>query len=258
MSPRQMTPRQMTPRQLPWRRRAGAVVLGVLLTLPVAGCASTDGGGTTTAPEPVSPTEDPAAPGAIWPGTGKARLEQLRGLANRGQRPDLLDPVGAARTYITTALPPDAKQATAGVVLARFRATSPDSGEVTVRGRRMAPTVVSLHRYDPVSGGNMAGQRPIWYVRGLGSPDLAVLDVDYDGDRLTGALVPGRSGRVVLRTSALDGKILQHRAVSAVKGRLIDIGAAAHDQPAVVFSAVLTGDDGITSLRIFRIGAPAR
>jgi hypothetical protein len=230
----------------------------VLVALLVTGCGGTSERAATTAAQPVVPTEDAATPGAIWPATGEARLEQLREQANRGQRPDLLDPNRTARAYIMTGLPPEARAAAAspGVNLGSFRPTSRNAGEVTVRGSRMAATTVSLRRYDG-AGPQPSGQRPIWYVQGLGSADFAVLDVDYDGSRLTGALVPGRVGRVVMRTTTLDGEVLDERATGASAGRLVEISVAAQDQPGVVFTAVLTGDDGLTSIRVFRIGRPA-
>jgi hypothetical protein len=245
----------MAARSIPARFRREAIMLGVLLSLLVGGCAGADEPAATTAAAPTLPAEDAAAPGAIWPGTGQARLEELRASANRGQRPDLLDPVKAARTYLTTALPPEARGAAPGITLGPFRATSRDTGEVTARGRRMAQTTVSLRRYDGPRG-SVAGQKPIWYVQGLGSPDLAILDADYDGSRLIGALVPDRMGEVVMRTSALDGTILDQRSAAATKGRLIQIDVAAQNQPGVIFTAVLTGRDGVSSMRAFRIGAP--
>jgi hypothetical protein len=244
---------------LPTAPRARAAALGLLLLLLVPGCASSgDQAGTTTA-IPSQPSTTAAAPGAIWPGTRAAQLDLLHGQANRGQRKELLDPVAVTRAYVTTALPSEAQAAgrAPGLVLTRFTATSPRTGEVAIRGPRLAPSTVSLRRYDsPDQGPAASGERPIWYVRGLGSTDLDVLDVDYDGTRLTGSLVPGRSGRVVVRTSTLDGKTLATRTTAAQKGRLVDLGVAAPDQPGLVVTAVLTAD-GITSLRVFRIGAPA-
>jgi hypothetical protein len=246
---------RMVPRSVWGRLRSWVAVLTALAWL--AGCAGPSDDQATTVADPVVPTEDPAAPGAIWPGTGQARLEQLRGLANRGQRPDLLDPVETARSYLATGLPSEARAAGAasGLVFARFAPTGASTGEVSVHGRRLAPTTVSLRRYDGPAG-QSSGQRAIWYVQGVGSADLAVLDVDYDGSRLTGALVPGRAGQVVMRTAALDGTVLEERPGSAATRRLIQIGTVAKGQPAIVFSAVLTGDDGVSSVRVFRIGAP--
>jgi len=236
-----------------------AVAVGGLLLLLATGCANTGDGAATTTPE-LPPTEAPAAaPGAIWPSTGEAQLDRLHALANRGQRPDLLDPVAVARVYVTTALPPEAKAAplAPGLVVARFKATSPKTGEVAVHGPRMSPSTVFLHRYAaPAKSGPTSDAKPIWYVQGLGSEDLAVLDVDYNGARLSGALVPTRTGRITMRASTLDGQVLAERATAAVKGRLVDIDVAAPDQPGLVFTAVLTADDGITALRVFRLGPP--
>jgi hypothetical protein len=247
----------MGPR-LPRGRPPAAAVAAVLVALLVVACGGTSERAATTAAQPVVPTEDAAAPGAIWPATREARLEQLRDQANRGQRPDLLDPSRTARAFMMTGLPPEARAAAAapGVSLGSFRPVSRNAGEVTVRGSRMAATTVSLRRYDG-SGPQPSGQRPIWYVQGLGSADFAVLDADYDGSRLTGALVPGRVGQVVMRTSTLDGEVLDERATRVTAGRLVEISVAAQDQPGVIFTAVLTGDDGLTSVRVFRIGRPA-
>jgi hypothetical protein len=237
-----------------------ALVLTMLLLWLACGCGNGGDVVVSTDPGSTAPPEASAQPQAIWPSTQQAQLDQLRGQANRGQRPDLLDPLAVARGYLTTASPPEARAraALSGLVLSRFKATSAETGEVEAHGDRLLPTTVALHRYaGPPGSETRSGEKPIWYVQGLGSRDLAVLDVEYNGKRLSCSLVPTKSGRITARTSTLEGEPLDERTVEATPGTLVDVGARIPDQSGLLFTAVLLADDGTTALRIFRLGPPA-
>jgi hypothetical protein len=247
----------MSPHRSPGRLISRFAVLAVLVAGAAGGCGQA---GEPRAREVVvAPGSQVAAPPppVIWPSSEQAELERLHALANDGRRPDLLDPVGAAKAYLAAALPGEVNASAAavsGLAYGRFAAAGPDAGEVAVRGPRMSPTTVSMHRF--VGPAARASGRPIWCVQGVASEALAVIDPDYDGTRLTGSLVPTAAGRLTVRTSTLDGRLLAQRTLNAAPGHLVDLGTSAPGQSGLVVRAALAADDGTTALRAFILGPP--
>jgi hypothetical protein len=200
------------------------------------------------------------APGAVWPSRDGSALMALQDLTDRGRRPDLLDPVAVARQYAAGAMPGAAALRRAGgvPVIGPFTATGPTTGQVPVTGPGLSPSTVYLRRLEPDAGDPKS--RPdhsIWYVQGVGAPALAVLDVDYDGQRLVASYIPASDGTLTVRVTGLNEGLLAEQATSARTGHLNTLDIDVPGQPGLVVSATLAQADGSIAPREFRIGAPA-
>ena len=198
------------------------------------------------------------APGAVWPSRDGAALVALQDLTDRGRRPDLLDPVAVARQYAEVAIPGEAALAgTAAPVTGAFTSTGPTTGEVPCPGVGLAPSTVYLRQLDRDAPGARPGPRPpIWYVQGVGTALLAVLDVDYDGQRLVASFIPTSDGTLTVRVTGLDESLLAEQTTSAQAGHLTPIDVDAPGQPGLVVSATLALPDGSIAPREFRVGPP--
>ncbi len=241
------------------RRRRSAAALGVvLLVAAVGGCgAASDEPPATVSGRPASPGAL-VAPGAVWPSREGSALVALQDLTDRGRRLDLLDPVAVARQYAAIAMPGAAALAGGGVpVTGRFTATGPTTGQVPVTGPGLSPSTVYLRRLERDAGDPKSGrQQSIWYIQGVGTPALAVLDVDYDGQRLVASFIPASNGTLTVRVTGLDERLLAEQVTSTRTGHLNPVDIDAPGQPALVVSATLALADGSIAPREFRIGAP--
>ncbi|HEY9376021.1 MAG TPA: hypothetical protein VIQ02_02865, partial [Jiangellaceae bacterium] len=200
------------------------------------------------------------APGAVWPSRDGSALMALQDLTDRGRRPDLLDPVAVARQYAAGAMPGAAALRRAGgvPVIGPFTATGPTTGQVPVTGPGLSPSTVYLRRLEPDAGDPKS--RPdhsIWYIQGVGAPALAVLDVDYDGQRLVASYIPASDGTLTVWVTGLDGDLLAEQVTSTRTGHLNTLDIDVPGQPGLVVSATLAQADGSIAPREFRIGAPA-
>ena len=244
------------------RRRRSATAFGVvLLVAAVTGCGTAPDDVPTTVDVPAAATGAPVAPGAVWPSRDESALMALQDLTDRGGRPDLLDPVAVARQYAAAAMP-GAAAARAGAggapVTGPFTATGPTTGEVPVAGAGLSPSTVYLRQLERQAPDARSGpQHPIWYVQGIGTPVLAVLDVDYDGQRLVASFIPTSGGTLTVRVTGLDGVLLAEQVTTARTGHLNPVDVNAPGQPGLVVSATLALTDGNIAPREFRIGAPA-
>lgn len=183
----------------------------------------------------------------------------LQDQTDRGRRPDLLDPVAVARQYAAAALPGAAARARVdgAPVTGPFTSTGPTTGEVPVTGVGLSPSTVYLHRLDRPGRNAMSTPRPaIWYVQGVGTPVLAVLDVDYDGQRLVASFIPAQDGTLTVRVTGLKGELLAEQVVSTRAEHLSPVDVTVPGQPGLVVSATLVLADGGVAPREFRIGAP--
>jgi hypothetical protein len=242
------------------RRRRSATAFGVaLLVAAVTGCgAVSDDAPTTVSGRAASPSA-PVAPGAVWPSRDGSALMALQDLTDRGRRPDLVDPVAVARQYAAVAMPGAAAMRRAGgvPVTGRFTATGPSTGQVPVTGPGLSPSTVYLRRLERDAGDPKSGpQQSIWYVQGVGTAALAVLDVDYDGLRLVASFIPASEGTLTVRVTSLDEGLLAEQVTSTRTGRLNPVDIDAPGQPGLVVSATLALADGSIAPREFRIGAP--
>ena len=184
----------------------------------------------------------------------------LQDLTDRGRRPDLLDPVAVARQYAAVAMPGAAALAGAGSVpvTGRFTSTGPTTGQVPVTGPGLSPSTVYLRRLEPDAGDPKSGpHQSIWYIQGVGTPALAVLDVDYDGQRLVASFIPASDGTLTVRVTGLDEGLLAEQVTPTRAGRLTPVDIDAPGQPGLVVSATLALADGSIAPREFRIGAPS-
>jgi hypothetical protein len=243
------------------RRRRSATAFGVvLLVAAMAGCGTASGDAPATVAGRTASPSAPVAPGAVWPSRDGSALVALQDLADRGRRPDLLDPVAAARQYAAVAMPGAAALRRAGGVpmIGPFTSTGPMTGEVPVTGSGLSPSTVYLRRLEP--NAHDATSRPdhsIWYVQGVGTPALAVLDVDYDGQRLVASYIPASEGTLTVRVTGLDEDLLAEQVTTTRTGHLNTLDIDAPGQPGLVVSATLAQADGSIAPREFRIGAPA-
>ena len=241
-------------------RRWGAITFGMALLLAaVTGCGTIREDAASTRSAPAATPDSPVAPGAVWPSRDQSTLLALQDLSDRGRRPDLLDPVDVARQYAAAAMPGAAALAAAPStpMAGAFTATGPTTGEVPVAGSGLSPSTVYLRRLERHPGKAPTGPPPsIWYVQGVGSALLAVLDVDYDGQRLVASFVPGGDGTLTVRVTGLGESLLTEQVTSARTEHLITIDAHIPGQPALVISASLALADGSVAPREFRIGAP--
>jgi hypothetical protein len=241
------------------RRRSATVLAMVLLMAAMAGCGTvSDDSHTTVSGRAASPSA-PVAPGAVWPSRDGSALVALQDLAERGRRPDLVDPVAVARRYAAVGMPGAGALAGGGVpTIGPFTSTGPTTGEVPVTGPGLSPSTVYLRRLERDAGDPTS--RPdhsIWYVQGVGTPALAVLDVDYDGQRLVASFIPASDGTLTVRVTGLDEGLLAEQVTSTRAGRLNPVDVDAPGQPGLVVSATLALADGSIAPREFRIGAPA-
>jgi hypothetical protein len=242
------------------RRRRSATALGVVLLVAVmAGCGTASGDAPTVSGQTGTPSAL-LAPGAVWPSRDGSALVALQDLADRGRRPDLLDPVAVARRYAAAAMPGAAALTEAGSVpiIGPFTSTGPMTGEVPVTAPGLSASTVYLRRLE--SNAHRATSRPdhsIWYVQGVGTPALAVLDVDYDGQRLVASYIPASDGTLTVRVTGLNEGLLAEQATSARTGHLNTLDIDVPGQPGLVVSATLAQADGSIAPREFRIGAPA-
>ena len=139
----------------------------------------------------------------------------------------------------------------------RFTATGPTTGQVPVTGPGLSPSTVYLRRLERDAGDPKPGrQQSIWYIQGVGTPALAVLDVDYDGQRLVASFIPASNGTLTVRVTGLDERLLAEQVTSTRTGHLNPVDIDAPGQPALVVSATLALADGSIAPREFRIGAP--
>jgi hypothetical protein len=242
------------------RRRRSASALGVMaLVAAMVGCgAASDEPLATVSGRPASPSAL-VAPGAVWPSREGSALVALQDLADRGRRPDLLDPAAVARQYTAVAMPGAAalRRADGVPTIGPFTATGPTTGEVPVTGPGLSPSTVYLRRLEPKA--HDATSRPdqsIWYVQGVGTPALAVLDVDYDGQRLVASYIPASDGTLTVRVTGLDERVLAEQVTSTRTGHLNPLDIDISGQPVLVVSAILAQADGSIAPREFRIGAP--
>lgn len=233
-------------------------MLGVaLLMAAVTGCGTIREDAATTRSTPATTRASPVAPGAVWPSRDQSTLLALQDLSDRGRRPDLLDPVDVARQYAAAAMPGAAARAAdhGAPVAGPFTATGPTTGEVSVAGVGLSPSTVYLRRLERNRGEAPTGPaQSIWYVQGVGSPLLSVLDVDYDGQRLVASFVPGGDGSLTVRVTGLDESLLIEQVTSARSEHLNAVDVHIPNQPALVVSASLTLADGSIAPREFRIG----
>jgi hypothetical protein len=246
------------------RRRAGprqfALRLAVLvLVTAMTGCGTATDDTPTTVGATTAAADPPVAPGAVWPSRDETALMALQDLTDRGRRPDLLDPVVVARQYAATAIPGAPAIAATGVPVAGpFAPTGPTTGEVQIAGNGLAPSTVYLRRLDRDPRDAMpAGGPSIWYVQGVGSSVLGVVDVDYDGQRLVASFIPSSGGTVSVRVTGLDESLLFEQTMPAQENHLVPIDIEAPSQPGLVVSATLAVPDGSIAPREFRIGPPA-
>ena len=242
------------------RRRRSAPALGVMaLVAAMVGCgAASDEPPATVSGRPASPSAL-VAPGAVWPSREGSALVALQDLADRGRRPDLFDPVAVARQYTAVAMPGAAALRRAGSipVTGSFSSTGPTTGQVPVTGPGLSPCTVFLRRLEPNAGDPKSGpHQSIWYVQGVGTAALAVLDVDYDGQRLVASFIPAGDGTLTVRVTGLDQDLLAEQVTSTRTGHLNPVDIDAPGQPALVVSATLALADGSIAPREFRIGAP--
>jgi hypothetical protein len=183
----------------------------------------------------------------------------LQDLTDRGRRPDLLDPVAVARQYAAIAMPGAGALAGAGgvPVTGPFTSTGPTTGQVPVTGPGLSPSTVYLRRLEPDADDPKSGrQQSIWYIQGIGTAALAVLDVDYDGQRLVASFIPASDGTLTVRVTGLDEGLLAEQVTPTRTGRLNTLDIDVSGQPALVVSATLALADGSIAPRQFRIGAP--
>lgn len=243
------------------RRRRSATALGaVLLVAAVTGCGTASDDAPTTVSGRAATPSAPVAPGAVWPSRNGSALMALQDLTDRGRRPDLLDPVAEARQYAAVAMPGATTLAGAGrvPVTGPFTATGPTTGQVPVSGPGLSPSTVYLRRLDRDADDPKTGpQPPIWYIQGIGAAALAVLDVDYDGQRLVASFIPASDGTLTVRVTGLDDGLLAEQVTSTRTGHLNTLDIDAPGQPALVVSATLALADGSIAPREFRIGAPS-
>jgi hypothetical protein len=132
------------------------------------------------------------------------------------------------------------------------------TGEVPVTGPGLSPSTVYLRRLEPNAHDETS--RPvhsIWYVQGVGTPALAVLDVDYDGQRLVASFIPASDGTLTVLVTGLDEDLLAEQVMSTRTGHLNTLDIDVPGQPGLVVSATLAQADGSIAPREFRIGAPA-
>lgn len=237
-----------------------AAVTGLALSLSLGGCGSQ--AYDVAAPPTASVPSDVLgrAPGLIWPTTSARKLAELQDLADRGRRPDLLEPVAVARAYVTSALPAAVAAAARapGTAVGPFVRSGPATGEVQVTSGGLSTSTVYLRQFSsgqrPPAG--TAAERGIWYVQGIGSADLAVLDLDYDGTRLTGALVPAQDGTLTIQVARADGTVVATGEPTAQARHLVPLDVSAPNEAALLVTAVLATVDGTLAPRAFRIGAP--
>lgn len=113
---------------------------------------------------------------AVWPAADAAGMAVLQEAADRGDRPDLLDPVGVASGYLGELAPRD--ESPVSFTLGEFAEGDANSGEVpyTVPGGKESHGVALLRR---------AGPEAIWTVVGLTSDAIEILAAGSDGDLLT-------------------------------------------------------------------------
>jgi hypothetical protein len=57
-------------------------------------------------------------------------------------------------------------------------------------------------------------------VQGVGTPTLAVLDVDYDGQRLVASYIPPRDGTLTVHVTGLNEDLLAEQVTSGWTGHL--------------------------------------
>lgn len=242
------------------QRRTAATLGVLLLAAALTGCGSaSDDAPTTVAVDAAAPGA-PVAPGAVWPSRDDASLTALQDQTDNGRRPDLLDPVSVAAQYAVAALPGAAGRLAAGSSAGTgpFVATGPSTGEVVITGDGLSPSTVYLRRLERPGRDRASNrQRSIWYVQGVGSSALAVLDVDYDGQRLVASYVPASDGTLTVRVTGLDGGLLAEQVVPARAEHLAPVDVTAPGQGALVVSATLALGDGSIAPREFRIGAPS-
>jgi hypothetical protein len=242
------------------RRRRPATALGAaLLVAAVTGCGTVSDEPPTTVSGRAASPSTPVAPGAVWPSRDGSALMALQDLTDRGRRPDLLDPVAVARQYAADAMPgaPALRRAGGVPTMGPFTSTGPTTGEVPVTGPGLSPSTVYLRRLEPDAVDPKSGrQQSIWYIQGIGTPALAVLDVDYDGQRLVASFIPASNGTLTVRVTGLDERLLAEQVTSTRTGRLNPVDIDAPGQPALVVSATLALADGSIAPREFRIGAP--
>jgi hypothetical protein len=224
------------------RRRRSAAALGVvLLVAAMAGCGTASGDAPTVSGRAGAPSALVAL-GAVWPSRDGYALVALQVLADRGRRPDLLDPVAVARRYAAVAMPGAAALRWAGgvPVVGLFTSTGPMTGEVPVTGPGLSPSTVYLRRLEPNAHDETS--RPvhsIWYVQGVGTPALAVLDVDYDGQRLVASFIPASDGTLTVLVTGLDEDLLAEQVMSTRTGHLNTLDIDVPGQPGLVVSATL-------------------
>jgi hypothetical protein len=241
------------------RRRSATMLAMVLLMAALAGCGTASDDAPTVSGQASAPSAL-VAPGAVWPSRDGSALVSLQELADRGRRPDLLDPVAVARRYAAVAMPGAAALRRAGGIptIGQFTSTGPTTGEVPVTGPGLSASTVYLRRLDRDTGDPKSGpQQSIWYVQGVGTPALAVLDVDYDGQRLVASYIPASDGTLTVRVTALNEDLLAEQVTSARTGHLNTLDIDIAGQPGLVVSATLAQTDGRIAPREFRIGAPA-
>lgn len=239
-------------------RRRTALGLTVAVAVAVAGCGTATDDSAPTVSASAASADVPAAPGAVWPSRDGAVLVALQNLTDRGRRPDLLDPVTVARQYAAVAIPGASTLARAAApVTGAFTSTGPTTGEVDVSGVGLAPSTVYLRQLDRDAPGARPGPGPpIWYVQGVGTALLAVLDVDYDGQRLVASFIPTSDGTLTVRVTGVDESLLAEQTTSAQAGHLSPIDVDAPGQPALVVSATLALPDDSIAPREFRVGPP--
>lgn len=232
--------------------------LGLTVLVAVAGCGTATDDRAPTVSASAASADVPAAPGAVWPSRDGAVLVALQDLTDRGRRPDLLDPVTVARQYAAVAIPGASTLAGAAApVTGAFTSTGPTTGEVDVSGVGLAPSTVYLRQLDRDAPGARPGPGPpIWYVQGVGTALLAVLDVDYDGQRLVASFIPTSDGTLTVRVTGVDESLLAEQTTSAQAGHLSAIDVDAPGQPALVVSATLALPDDSIAPREFRVGPP--
>jgi hypothetical protein len=241
------------------RRRSATVLAMVLLMAAMAGCGTAPGDAPTVSGQTGTPRAL-VAPGAIWPSRDRSALVALQDLADRGRRPDLLDPVAVARRYAAVAMPGAAALRRVGGVptIGPFTSSGPMTGEVPVTGPGLSPSTVYMRRLEP--NAHDTPSRPdhsIWYVQGVGTPALAVLDVDYDGQRLVASYIPASNGTLTVRVTDLNEGLLAEQVTSTRTGHLNTLDIEVPGQPGLVVSATLAQTDGSIAPREFRIGAPS-
>ena len=241
------------------RRRRSAAALGVMvLVAAVAGCgAASDEPPATVSGRPASPSAL-VAPGAVWPSREGSALVALQDLTDRGRRPTCSTRSRWPASTRPSRCPVRPPWRGGGVpVTGPFTATGPTTGQVPVTGPGLSPSTVYLRRLEPDAGDPKSGRhQSIWYIQGVGTPALAVLDVDYDGQRLVASFIPASDGTLTVRVTGLDERLLAEQVTSTRTGHLNPVDIDAPGQPALVVSATLALADGSIAPREFRIGAP--